>query len=792
VLAVALAATGAVVYASIVRNLPDPEGKAKGRDQTSVVYDRNGEELAKLFADQNRTDRPLAEIPDSLRSAVIATEDARYYEHKGVDPIGIARALWVDIRTRSTAQGGSTITQQYVKNAFVTPEQTLERKLSEALLAYRIEKSMSKDRILELYLNTIYFGHGAYGVEAAAQAYFGKSVTELDLAESAMLAGVIKSPGRFSPYLDPQAAVDRRATVLRQMTDQGAITEAERAQASAAEFALAGLSSGDTLAPYFMEYIKAQLIEEFGAEAVFRGGIKVQTTLDMRMQRAAEEAIAAALDREGDPSAALVAIDPKTGEILAMVGGRDFASQQFNVAVQGQGRQPGSAFKPFVMVTALEGGATAEDAFEAGPGQFALANGQTWKVTGASGGRTGPMRLREAMEKSVNSVFAKLILDIGPSAVVDTAHELGIKSDITPVPAIALGGHEQGVTPLEMASAYGTLAAGGNRAEPFSITSVTDANGKVLLENGASVSEVLEPAVAYLATDVLRGVISRGTGTAAGIGRPAAGKTGTTQQYRDAWFVGYTPDLVAAVWVGYPESQREMTDVHGRKVTGGSFPAEIWAAFMRGALEGREALDFVRPKGLESAAVCRESGELSTEWCTDTFQGLFLSSHKPESCSIHAGPETVPLPELIGMTKESAIAELTALGLKAAVTEEEVRGVSAGIVARQSPESGTEVEVESTVSITVSTGVQLPPPPTAAFSVTPAEGIIEQPVTFDAAGSKTSGTVMLYLWEFGDGTEAEGVKVTHTYAEPGTYDVVLWVTDSNDQTASVTKQVTVR
>ena len=781
-----------MVYASIARDLPDPEGKAKGRDQTSVVYDRNGEVLAKLFADQNRTDRQLAEIPQTLRDAVIATEDARFYDHSGVDPIGIARALWVDIRTRSTAQGGSTITQQYVKNAFITPEQTLRRKLSEALLAYRIEKNMDKDRILELYLNTIYFGHGAYGVEAASQAYFGKGVTELDLAESAMIAGVIKSPGRFSPYLDPEAAAQRRRTVLQQMADQAMITEAERTAAGDSELALAGLGSDDALAPYFMEYVKSQLVDQFGAEAVFRGGITVRTTLDLRMQRAAERAIAEALYEPDDPSAALVALDPKTGEILAMVGGRDFASQQFNVAVQGQGRQPGSSFKPFVLVTALQEGVTVESMFESGASEFALANGQTWKVTGASGGRTGPMRLREATERSVNSVFARLILDIGPSDVVDTAHAMGIQSEITPVPAIALGGHEQGVTPLEMASAYGTLAAAGTRAEPFSITSVTDADGEVLLESAPSPTEVLDPAVAYLTTDVLRGVVSRGTATAANIGRPAAGKTGTTQKYRDAWFVGYTPDLVAAVWVGYPEAQTEMTDVHGRRVTGGSFPAEIWATFMRAALEGAEATDFVRPQGLKNASVCAESGELATEWCTETSQGLFLADSLPPSCTIHTGPETVQLPELIGKTKERAIAEITELGLQAEVSEEEIRGISAGIVARQDPESRTEVEVGSTVRITVSTGVRLPPPPDAVFSIAPEEGLIDQPVTFDASESTASGAILLYLWEFGDGSEAEGATVTHTYAGPGTYDVVLGVTDDTDQTSSATRQVIVR
>ena len=786
----ALAIAGGAVYASIARDLPDPEGKARGRDQTSVVHDRNGEVLAQLFAEQNRTDRALSEIPQALRQAVIATEDNRYYAHKGIDPIGIARALWVDIRTRSTAQGGSTITQQYVKNAFVTPERTLKRKLSEAILAYRIEQDFSKDKILELYLNTIYFGHGAYGVESAAQAYFGKSVTDLDIAESAMIAGVIKSPGRYSPYLDPEAALGRRATVLRQMADQGMITEAERSAASTSEPVLAGLGRADTAAPYFMEYVKSQLIDEFGAEAVFRGGISVTTTLDLRMQRAAEQAVAAALDREDDPSAALVAIDPRTGEILAMVGGRDFSVQQFNVATQGR-RQPGSAFKPFVLAAALEGAAHTESTFAAGPGEFRLANGQTWSVTGASG-RTTPMRLREAMEKSINSVFAKLILDVGAEKVVETAHAMGIESEITPVPAIALGGHAEGVSPLEMASAYGTLAAGGTHAKPFSIASVTGIDGEVLTETTPALTEAIDPAIAYITTDILRGVISRGTGSAAEIGRPAAGKTGTTQAYRDAWFVGYTPELVTAVWVGYAEEQKEMRDVHGRQVTGGSFPAEIWASFMKSALEGQSASEFERPGGLESAPICRESGETPTEWCTDTGQSIFIAGRTPDSCSIHTGPETVAVPDLIGTPKERAIAQLTELGLEIQVTEEELRGVPAGIVGKQDPAAGTEIEVGSTITLVVSSGTRVAAPPTASFTISVSEPILGQEVTFDASASKSVGKIVLYIWEFGDGTEAEGKKVTHSYLDPGIYDVVLWITDSSDQTSSVSKQITVR
>ena len=793
VVALAFTATGALWYASIVRDLPDPGGEARGRDQTSVVYDRNGNELAKLYADQDRTDQPLEKVPQSVRDAVIATEDQRFYDHEGVDPIGIARALWVNIRTRAATQGGSTITQQYVKNAFVTPDVTLERKVAEAVLAYRIERDLSKDEILELYLNTIYFGHGAYGVEAAAQTFFGKSVTELDLAESATLAGVIRSPGRYSPYLDPDASRDRRATVLQQMADQGMIAEEERAAARDGELELAGLDAGEgVLAPYFMEYVKAQLVEEFGADAVFRGGISVTTTLDLQMQRAAEQAVAEALDAPDDPSAALVALDPKTGEILAMVGGRDFATQQFNVAVQGQGRQPGSAFKPFVLVTALQKGVSPEQTFEAGPAELALANGQTWEVTGASGERTGPQRLRQAMEISTNSVFARLILDVGPSDVVETAHRMGIESDMTPVPAIALGGHETGVTPLEMAGAYGTLATNGMLARPFSIVSVTGADGEILLEGSPTVTEALDPAVSYLATDVLRGVISRGTGSAADIGRPAAGKTGTTQGYRDAWFVGYTPDLVAAVWVGHPEGGREMDAVDGRAVTGGSIPAEIWASFMQAALADSEAVDFERPDGLESASICAETGQIATEWCPNTLRSLFLSGEMPTPCATHAGPETVAVPELIGLTKEPAVAELAALDLTAQVAEEEVRGISVGIVARQDPVTGTELEPGSTVRVTVSTGVRPPQPPRAEFTASPSEPLVGQPIVFDAAASSPAGQIVRFVWEFGDGASAEGVRATHTYSAPGGYDVIVWVTDSHNQTTSSTRRIVVR
>lgn len=780
------------LYAWAAADMPEPGTAPKGRDQTTVLLDRNGEEIAKLYAEQNRTDKRLDQIPIALRQAVIATEDERFYQHKGVDPWSIGRALVTDVLSGEVQQGGSTITQQYVKNAFVTPERTLKRKIMEALLAYRLEKDYSKDQILELYLNTIYFGHGAYGIESAAQTYFGNHVGDVTLAECAMLAGVIKSPGRYSPYLDPDAAKERRSVVLQQMVRQGYITEEQRAVADAEEFALAGLkASGSAVAPYFVEYVKSQLTEEFGSEVVFRGGLNVQTTLDLGMQRAAEKAIADSLNQEGDPSAALVALDPKTGAILAMVGGRDFATQQYNVAAQGH-RQPGSAFKPFVLATALAAGVSPEKTFESGPRTFTLPNGQTWEVTGAGGGRTGPMRLREATEKSVNSVYGQLILDVKPTEVVKTARAMGITSEVEPVPAIALGGLKQGVSPLEMASAYGTLAAGGLRTEPFGVATVADADGKQLRSHEPTPTEVLDPAVAYLVTDILKGVISRGTGTAANIGRYAAGKTGTTQEYRDAWFVGYTPDIVCAVWVGYPDSQVEMKDVHGRKVTGGTFPAEIWAAFMRAAHQGIEKRDFDRPDGLVSVSICAETGLKGTKWCPQTISPLFLADHIPGSCTVHTGPAEVTIPNVVGMTKENALAALAQAMLRSSVTETEVAGVDAGIVASQDPAAGSIGTTETVVTIIVSNGGSNDRPPKADFSYAPLEPVADQPVTFDGSATTDDGSVVTYLWEFGDGFQASGIQSSHAFPDPGEWEVTLWVTDDAGQTASITKVVTVR
>lgn len=791
---IALGVTGCVMYNDVSGNLPDPTKPLKGTDQTTQVLDRNGKSITDLFAEQNRQYVPLKDIPRSLREAVIATEDQRYYEHPGIDLLGLIRAIVVDIRAGAKVQGGSTITQQYVKQAFVGDESSLKRKVSEAVLAYRVEQRYSKDRILEMYLNTIYFGHGAYGVQTAAKTYFGKSVQALTVPESAVLAGVIKSPRSYSPYLEPEAAKNRRDVVLVQMRDQGYIDASVFASATVPPIKTVGLKHGSKIAPYFVEYVKSELVRTYGDDVVYRGGLRVTTTLDLGKQVAAEKAVRAALNRGADPSAALVALDPKTGQVLAMVGGRNFAAQQYNVAVQGH-RQTGSAFKPFVLVTALANGVSPEQTFASGSMKLTIPGGQTWSVTGAHGGG-GPMRLRPATWESVNSVFAQLVLKVGAGKTVATARAMGIATTITPVPAVGLGGMREGVTPLEMTNAYGTLANGGTRMKPYGILEVRDKDGTVLLSAKPSGVRAITAAVAYLTTDILKGVITNGTGTKAAIGRPAAGKTGTTQEYRDAWFCGYTPDLVASVWVGYPESQREMTNVHGIRVTGGSIPAQIWASFMRGALAGTPKTTFKRPSGLTQERICLDSGGKATINCPRTGSGLFLDAVIPDDCTLHTKAVAKGMPNLIGMPKADAIAALDKLLLKATVIEKSVDGVAAGIVADQDPKAGSEVTTGTVVTLTVSTGGGTPinKPPKAAFDWSPNKPAAGAEVKFDAGASTDDGTITKWVWEFGDGGKdtTSGKLAKHTYAAPGSFDVTLWITDDKGVTVSLTKKITVK
>jgi penicillin-binding protein 1A len=790
--AIAGGVSGCVALGKISQGLPDPTKPLTGTDQTTQVLDRNGKQITGLFADQNRQYVTLKDIPLVLRHAVIATEDQRYYQHAGVDPIGMLRALWIDIRAGAQVQGGSTITQQYVKQAFVGDERSLKRKVQEALLAYRLEQAYSKDKILEMYLNTIYFGHGAYGVQTAAKVYFGKSVQQLSVAEAAMLAGVIKSPAGYSPYLQPVAAKGRRDTVLGQMRDQGYIDAATYAAAVASPIKTAGLKGDSRIAPYFVAYLKEQLVKTYGEDVVYRGGLKVTTTLDLKTQAAAEKAVRDVLPNKTDPSAALVALDPKTGEILAMVGGRDFQTQQFNVATQGH-RQSGSSFKPFVLATALQQGISPEQTFNASSAKLQIPGGQTWSVAGESG-FSGPMRLREATWYSINPVFAQLVLKVGADNVVKTARAMGITTTITPVPAVALGGMAEGVTPLEMADAYATFANGGSHLPAIGILQVTDSTGKVLYSAKPVGTPAIDPAIAYLTTDILKGVIQHGTATAADIGRPAAGKTGTTQSNADAWFVGYTPQLVASVWMGYADAARPMTSVHGITVYGGSFPAKIWAAFMKAALANTPPTQFKQPPGLTTVPICLDSGGKATQWCPHVGTGLFLTDHLPADCTLHKRAQTFVMPNLVGMARVDAVAALGKLALHYVIVQKDVAGAVPGTVSAQDPKSGSSVTTATPVTLTVATGTSPAKPPVAAFSWLPATPAAGATVHFDA--STSSGAITTWTWNFGDGSakdQTSGQVATHVFvANKNGYDVTLAITNQAGITVSTTKHVTIR
>ncbi|NTW29503.1 MAG: PBP1A family penicillin-binding protein [Coriobacteriia bacterium] len=785
---VLLGGLGGVAYARLDSSLPDPDlTQARGRDQTTTILDRNGVVLAKLYADQNRVDKSLAKMPAALRQAVIATEDQRFYQHSGVDPIGILRALVNDYVLRKPRQGGSTITQQYVKNAFGSTDVSFKRKIMEAMLASKVNKLYSKDQVLELYMNTICFGHGAWGVESAAQLYFGKSVENLTLAESAMLAGVIKSPGTYSPYVDLTAAKQRRDTVLSQMLSQGYISQADYDAAVATPVKPVGLKSAASNAPYFVQWVTAQLVGMYGDDVLYRDGLTITTTLDLTTQQAAEKAIADTLNKPEDPSAALVSIRPGTGEVLAMVGGRDFKTQQFNAAV-GKGRQPGSTFKPFVLITALTQGISPEQTYSSAAIDLPVGN-EIWSVKGEPGGTGEPLRLRVATEQSVNAVYAQLVIQVTPQKVVQTAEKMGIHTGISPVPAIALGVMD--MNPLEMAAAYATLATNGTYAAPYGITEVKDAAGKVLYSAKPQTSQVINPAIAYLTTDILRGVISKGTGTGAQIGRPAAGKTGTTENNADAWFVGYTPQLATAVWMGYVDSQKPMTNVHGKLVTGGSFPATMWAKFMKAALASTPAQDFTQPSGLTKITVCQDTGLAATASCPKTADSLFLAGTQLTSCTLHVAPTTITMPNLVGMTKAQALTALSNLKLAATIFEKSVSGVTAGTVAAQTPAAGSSVTEGAAVTVTIAAS-PADKAPTAEFSI-PVTANVNESVAIDGSLSKDDGTVVEWYWEFDDGTlPSNGTKVTHQWKTTGDHKVTLKVTDNSGQATTITKTIKIQ
>jgi len=580
-----------------------PEPNDISRAQSARVVDVNGKLVGRLHAEADRVSIPLKSMPEHLQQAVIATEDRRFYQHPGVRLTSIVRAAVTNLIGRGIRQGGSTITQQYVKNAFVGNERSVFRKTKEAVLALKLERQRSKRDILELYLNTIYFGRGAYGVEAASRAYFGKQAKSLTLPESALLAGIIQAPERFDPVRDAEAAKGRRDAVLNFMVRDDHITEEKGEKAKATKIRARNRVAGGT-APHYLEDVRRFLEDEIGSRTLYGGKITVRATLDVEMQRAAEAAVKDVWPREEDPEVALVAIDPATGAVRSMVGAREFGVRQLNIATQAS-RQPGSTFKPAVLAAAIEDGMSVNQRFPA-PAKVQI-RGYPKPISNYDGRNYGSLSIREATWNSVNTVYAQLIDDVGAGKVERMAHALGVKSDLDPVVGLALGVKE--VTPLELTSMFATFAARGEYREPYLVERV-NRGSKVLYEAESRETRAIEKNVADTVNEVLQGVVSNGTGTRAAIGRPQAGKTGTTDENVDAWYAGYTPDLATVVWNGFADRRTSLRSANSptgcQARFGGSCPAEMWKRFMRVALRG------VEPTAFADADIPAPSGSATT------------------------------------------------------------------------------------------------------------------------------------------------------------------------------------
>ncbi len=566
--------------------------------ETTQIYAADGTLLAYLHGEENRTVISGKQIPDIMRHALVSIEDERYYRHNGVDFQGFVRAFVTNIRAEGVDEGFSTITMQLAGNLYLDrTDISFTRKWNEMVLAWQMDRKYSKNEILDMYLNTVYFGSNAYGVEAAARTYFDKDPMDLTIAEAALLAGLPQAPSAFSPRRHPEAAMKRRDQVLNKMYELGFITKREAEEALDQHLDLAPYSPYTQVKePYVVAFVRKQLIDMFGLERVFGGGLRVDTTINPAYQNLAMNAITSTLDQEGDPSAALVSIEVKTGYIRAMVGGSDYDNSKFNLAAQGR-RQPGSAFKTFCLVAALERGMDPETTYyQSMPVVLDYPGApEPWSVKTYGHSYYGTSNIVQATLRSDNTVYAQMALDVGAEQIVDVAHRMGITSEINANPAIALGGLTIGVSPMEMASAYATLANEGEYVQPTIITRVTDSSGAVIWEAQPKRTQGISAAVAYETTRILAMNIRSGTGTRADIERPAAGKTGTATEWYDAWFCGYTPHLSTSVWMGNPDAQVPMDNVHGIKVTGGSFPAIIWQKFMYQADRDYPKDEFAKP-----------------------------------------------------------------------------------------------------------------------------------------------------------------------------------------------------
>jgi len=682
---------GMVILHQMLLDLPDIDSLENYTPPLITrIYDIHDDVITELFTER-RTVIPLNEIPINLQNAVLATEDEHFFTHWGINPRGIVRAALANIRHGRVVEGGSTITQQLSKVLFFTQQKTLSRKLREFLLALQLEHHYSKEEIFQLYLNQIYFGSGAYGVEAAARTFFGKHVKELTLPECAILAGLPRSPRTYSPLTNPQNAYRRRTWVLSRMRRSGFITPREETEANQVPINSQKIPVVPPVGAYFVEYLRQILEPKYGENALYQGGYTIYTTLDLKMQRAGEAAmnkslaefdVQATKDRAQQlaelkkqkkliPSpllstatvkvqGALVGLDPRTGAIRAMVGGREFKESQFNRVYQAQ-RQPGSAFKPFVWLAAMDDGMTgasivdddraafyndgrdwkllesATDAYAIAAATAPFPSDQAWVPQDWDFKYFGPVTLRTGLAMSRNLVSIRLADHFGPQAIMDYARKCGIKSTLEPVLSIALG--TEALNLLEITDAYCTFANGGIRSEPYGILRIEDKNGKTLEEYSPQQTVELSAQTAYLMTDLMHAVVTEGTGRRAlELGRPAAGKTGTNQDLRDLWFVGFTPELACGAWMGYDD----FTSM-GKKFTAASKVVPWWTDFMKKSLAGTPARNFAVPDGIVFAKIDAQTGYLALPSCPKVVLQAFKKGTEPtELCPIDHAAQQLP------------------------------------------------------------------------------------------------------------------------------------------------------
>jgi len=619
----------------------------------SKIYDEKGTLIAQLFIEQ-RSLVPLKKIPEILKKTILIIEDEGFYSHLGISPVSMFRAFLVNITQGRVAQGGSTITQQLAKNLFLTQDRTFSRKIKEVMLSFKIEYRYTKDEILEMYLNQVNMGSGAYGVEAAARTYFGKYVEELTLPECALLAGLPRAPNKYSPYRNPDKARMRRNRILDRLVKKNVVEKKAADKAKQAPIEIHRIEQKN--APYFVEYVRQQLEETYGSNVIYKGGLSVYTSLDMKLQEYAQKAVARGLEEaeikiakeNGIPvenihdaefrknlpiQASFIALDPKTGHVKAMVGGRDYAESEFNRATQAK-RQPGSAFKPFIYATAIDNSFTPADIIVDAPMSMEDKDGQTWKPENYEKKFFGPTSLRKALTHSRNVVTLKLLMKVGTSSVVSYANKMGIKSQLQKNLSLAFGTSE--VTLMELASAYATFPNLGVKAEPICIVSVKDSSGKLLEENQPQLQDVLKPESAYIMTSMMESVVNEGTAArirANGITFNCAGKTGTTDNQADVWFIGFTSDLIAGCWVGF-DNRRSL----GSVISSSNTPVPIWGEFMKEVYKERTPEPFSRPPKVVTARIDPVTGMLYTSKCKKSLDEVFIEGTVPtEKCDKHDG-----------------------------------------------------------------------------------------------------------------------------------------------------------